>query len=94
MKKFNLLMTIMLVFGMMANCGKAKESKMDEKSSGAPESDGDNPRTEVAVISTKFGEIVLEFFIRNIESHFTRNCNSHVKFQSHTYINTNSHFSR
>ena len=56
MKKFNLLMTIMLVFGMMANCGKAKESKMDEKSSGTLEVASDNPGMEVAVIPTKFGE--------------------------------------
>ena len=35
---------------------------MDEKNPGTPEATNNNPGTEVAVISTKFGDIVLEFF--------------------------------
>ena len=62
MKQFTLLMTIMLTFGMMTGCGKKKENTMDEKNPGTPEATNNNPGTEVAVISTKFGDIVLEFF--------------------------------
>ena len=52
MKKFNLLMTIMLAFVMMANCGKAKESKMDEISSGTLEVASDNPGMGLEILNT------------------------------------------
>ena len=62
MKQFTFLMTIVLAFGMMTGCGKKKENTMDKKNPESSEATKNNPGTEVAVISTKFGEIVLEFF--------------------------------
>ena len=62
MKQFTFLMTIVLAFGMMTGCGKKKENTMDKKNPESSEATKNNPGTEVAVISTKFCEIVLEFF--------------------------------
>ena len=72
MKQFTLLMTIMLTFGMMTGCGKKKENTMDEKNPETPEATNNNPGTEVAVISTKFGDIVLEFFDELAPKHVER----------------------
>ena len=47
---------------MMIGCGKTKENKMDEKSSNNSESITNESEKETAVISTKFGDITLEFF--------------------------------
>ena len=47
---------------MMIGCGKTKGNKMDEENSGKSESKTNDPEKEIAVISTKFGDISLEFF--------------------------------
>ena len=47
---------------MMIGCGKTKGNKMDEENSGKSESKTNDPEKEITVISTKFGDISLEFF--------------------------------
>ena len=47
---------------MMIGCGKTKGNKMDEENSGKSESKTNYPEKEITVISTKFGDISLEFF--------------------------------
>ena len=46
----------------MIGCGKTKGNKMDEENSGKSESKTNDPEKEITVISTKFGDISLEFF--------------------------------
>ena len=47
---------------MMIGCGKTKGNKMDEENSGKSELKTNDPEKEITVISTKFGDISLEFF--------------------------------
>ena len=62
MKQLTLSTTIIIFFLMMIGCGKTKGNKMDEKISDKSGSTTNAPEKEVAVISTKFGDIALEFF--------------------------------
>ena len=62
MKQLTLSTTIIIFFLMMIGCGKTKGNKMDEKSSDKTGSTTNGSEKEVAVISTKFGDIALEFF--------------------------------
>ena len=47
---------------MMIGSGKTKGNKMDEENSGKSETKTNDPEKEITVISTKFGDISLEFF--------------------------------
>ena len=62
MKQLTLSTTIIIFFIMMIGCGKTKGNKMDEENSGKSESKTNDPEKEITVISTKFGDISLEFF--------------------------------
>ena len=62
MKQLTLSTTIIVFFVMMIGCGKTKGNKMDEKSSDKSGSTNNDFEKEIAVISTKFGDIALEFF--------------------------------
>ena len=62
MKQLTLSTTIIVFFVMMIGCGTTKGNKMDEKSSDKSGSTTNDPEKEIAVISTKFGDIALEFF--------------------------------
>ena len=62
MKQLTLSTTIIIFFIMMIGCGKTKGNKMDEENSGKSELKTNDPEKEITVISTKFGDISLEFF--------------------------------